>query len=63
MKYVLDTSVAIKTVIQEADSAKALRLRDDYNFALLVEQHVDRVRVAEQIVQVAEDLLIRTEQK
>ena len=31
MKYVLDTSVAIKTVIQEADSAKALQLRDDYN--------------------------------
>ncbi len=31
MKYVLDSSVAIKTVIQEVDSDKALRLRDDYN--------------------------------
>ena len=34
MKYVLDTSVAIKTVISEADSAKAIQLRDDYNNAI-----------------------------
>ena len=34
MKYVIDTSVAIKTVIKEADSAKAIQLRDDYNNAL-----------------------------
>jgi len=31
MKYVIDTSVAIKTVIAESDSAKAIQLRDDYN--------------------------------
>jgi hypothetical protein len=30
----LDTSVAIKTVIKEADSAKAIQLRDDYNNAI-----------------------------
>jgi predicted nucleic acid-binding protein len=30
MNYVLDTSVAIKTVIKEADSARAIRLRDDF---------------------------------
>ncbi len=30
MKYVLDASVAIKWVLPEADSAKALSLRDDY---------------------------------
>lgn len=34
MKYVIDTSVAIKTVIKEADSDKAIRLRDDYNNAV-----------------------------
>jgi predicted nucleic acid-binding protein len=34
MKYVLDTSVAIKTVIKEADSDKAIQLRDDYNNAI-----------------------------
>ncbi len=34
MRYVLDTSVAIKTVISEADSAKAIQLRDDYNNAV-----------------------------
>ena len=31
MNYVFDTSVAIKTVITEADSPKAIRLRDDFN--------------------------------
>lgn len=30
MKYVLDASVAVKWVLPEADSAKALSLRDDY---------------------------------
>ena len=34
MKYVIDTSVSIKTVIAEPDSAKAIRLRDDYNNAV-----------------------------
>jgi predicted nucleic acid-binding protein len=29
MKYVLDSSVALKWVFSEADSAKAIRLRDD----------------------------------
>jgi predicted nucleic acid-binding protein len=31
MKYVLDSSVALKWVLPEADSGKALRLRDDYS--------------------------------
>ncbi|SRR5229473_4588033 len=30
MKYVLDSSVAVKWVLPEKDSDKALRLRDDY---------------------------------
>src|SRR5262245_32869797 len=30
MKYVIDTSVEIKTFVTEADSPKALQLRDDY---------------------------------
>jgi hypothetical protein len=30
MKYVLDSSVALKFVLPEADSGKAIRLRDDY---------------------------------
>jgi predicted nucleic acid-binding protein len=30
MKYVLDCSVALKWVLPEADSAKAIRLRDEY---------------------------------
>lgn len=30
MKYVLDSSVALKWVLAEADSGKAIRLRDDY---------------------------------
>lgn len=34
MKYVVDTSVAIKTVIAEPDSVKAIKLRDDYNNGL-----------------------------
>ena len=29
MKYVLDSSVALKWVLPEADSAKAIRLRDE----------------------------------
>ena len=31
MKYVIDTSVDIKTYVQEQDSAKALQLRNDYH--------------------------------
>lgn len=31
MKYVIDTSVDIKTYVQEQDSAKAIRLRDEFN--------------------------------
>jgi predicted nucleic acid-binding protein len=31
MKYVLDSSVALKWVLPEAESAKAIRLRDEYN--------------------------------
>ena len=31
MKYVLDSSVALKWVLPEADSGKAIRLRDDYS--------------------------------
>jgi predicted nucleic acid-binding protein len=30
MKYVIDTSVVIKTYVQEQDSGKAVRLRDEY---------------------------------
>ena len=30
MKYVLDSSVALKWVLPEADSARAIRLRDEY---------------------------------
>src|SRR5262245_65004502 len=30
MKYVIDTSVDIKTYVQEQDSGKALRLRNEY---------------------------------
>ena len=30
MKYVLDSSVAVKWVLPEKDSDKAIRLRDDY---------------------------------
>ncbi len=31
MKYVIDTSVDIKTYVQEPDSAKAVRLRNEYH--------------------------------
>ena len=34
MRYVLDSSVALKWVLPEADSAKALRLRDEYSNGL-----------------------------
>lgn len=34
MKYVLDSSVALKWVLSEVDSAKALRLLDDYQNAI-----------------------------
>jgi predicted nucleic acid-binding protein len=34
MKYVLDSSVALKWVLSEADSGRAIRLRDEYNNGL-----------------------------
>jgi predicted nucleic acid-binding protein len=34
MKYVLDSSVGFKWVVREADSDKALRLRDEYRSAV-----------------------------
>ncbi|MBI3409687.1 MAG: type II toxin-antitoxin system VapC family toxin [Planctomycetes bacterium] len=34
MKYALDSSVALKWVLPEADSGKAIRLRDDYSNGL-----------------------------
>jgi predicted nucleic acid-binding protein len=34
MKYVLDSSVAVKWVLPEKDSDKAIRLRDDYRQGL-----------------------------
>jgi predicted nucleic acid-binding protein len=34
MKYVLDSSVALKWVLPEPDSPKAIRLRDDFHNAL-----------------------------
>ena len=36
MKYVLDSSVALKWVLPEADSGRALRLRDEYNASIHV---------------------------
>lgn len=35
MKYVIDSSIGVKWVIPEVDSAKALRLRDDYRNAVI----------------------------
>jgi predicted nucleic acid-binding protein len=34
MKYVLDSSVALKWVLPEVDSGKAIRLRDEYKNAI-----------------------------
>ncbi len=34
MKYILDSSVALKWVLPEADSAKAIQLLDDYQNAI-----------------------------
>jgi predicted nucleic acid-binding protein len=34
MKYVLDSSVALKWVLAEPDSGRAVRLRDEYNTAI-----------------------------
>lgn len=34
MKYVIDTSVDIKTHVQEHDSAKAIRLRNEYHHGI-----------------------------
>lgn len=31
MKYVIDTSVEIKTYVLEQDSSKAIRLRNEYH--------------------------------
>jgi predicted nucleic acid-binding protein len=35
MKYVLDSSVAFKWLVPEVDTPKALKLRDDFNLAIL----------------------------
>ena len=35
MKYVIDSSVGVKWVIPEVDSAKALRLCDDYRIGAI----------------------------
>src|SRR6516164_3173818 len=35
MKYVIDSSVGVKWVIPEVDSAKALRLGDDYRIGVI----------------------------
>lgn len=34
MKYVLDSSVALKWVLPEADSGRAIRLRDEYSHGI-----------------------------
>lgn len=34
MKYVLDSSIAVKWVIAEADTPKAIKLRDDYQIGI-----------------------------
>jgi predicted nucleic acid-binding protein len=34
MKYVLDSSVALKWVLAEPDSGRAIRLRDEYNASI-----------------------------
>lgn len=48
MKYVLDASVAVKWVLPEADSAKAIALRDDYRKGIhdLVAPDTFKVEVA-----------------
>lgn len=48
MKYVLDASVAIKWVLPEADSSKALALRDDYRLGVheLIAPDIFQVEVA-----------------
>ncbi len=35
MNYVLDSSVAFKWLVPEADTDKALRIRDDYHNAII----------------------------
>ena len=35
MRYVLDASVALKTILKEADSARAIALRDDFRNRLV----------------------------
>lgn len=48
MKYVLDASVAIKWALPEADSLKALALRDDYRNAIheLIAPDIFQIEVA-----------------
>lgn len=46
MKYILDSSVALKWVLLEADSAKAIRLRDEYNKGIQ-ELHAPDIFLAE----------------
>ena len=52
MKYVLDSSVALKFVLPEADSAKAIRLRDDYRKAIhdLISPDIFTAEVANSLV-------------
>jgi hypothetical protein len=46
MKYVLDSSVALKWVLPEADSGKAIRLRDDRPIDLSVHRLVGSAALA-----------------
>jgi predicted nucleic acid-binding protein len=48
MKFVLDASVAVKWVLPEADSAKAIALRDDYRkgFHELIAPDIFKVEAA-----------------
>jgi hypothetical protein len=52
MKYVLDSSVALKFVLPEADSRKAIRLRDDYRKAIheLISRDIFTAEVANGLV-------------
>ena len=47
MRYVVDSSLAVKWVIAEADSAKALHLRDDFSHGLKVLRHLGQARMAQ----------------
>ena len=49
MNYVIDTSVDIKTYVQEEDSAKAVRLRIEYHQGVHDLIHVNRLVIALQL--------------